>query len=68
MQAGIYFGYVDLVNGLLVRVRAEIGTPVPVVATGGWAKRLAPHCDQIDTVDPLLTLDGLKIISGRYSS
>jgi type III pantothenate kinase len=67
MQAGIYFGYVDLVDGLLVRIRDEMETPLKVVATGGWAKRLAPHCAQIETVDSLLTLDGLKIIAERYS-
>jgi type III pantothenate kinase len=67
MQAGIYFGYVDLVDGLLVRIRDEMKTPLKVVATGGWAQRLAPHCQQIETVDPLLTLDGLKIIADRYA-
>ena len=67
MQAGIYFGYVDLVDGLIRRIFHEMGAPVEVVATGGWAKRIAAHCKHIEIVDPLLTLDGLQIIAERYS-
>jgi len=66
MQAGIYYGYVDLVDGLIVRITAEMGSSTEVVATGGWAKRIAALCKHIEIVDPLLTLDGLKIIADRY--
>jgi len=66
MQAGIYYGYVDLVDGLIRRITEELGVATEVVATGGWGKRIAALCEHIEIVDPLLTLDGLKIIADRY--
>jgi type III pantothenate kinase len=66
MQAGIFFGYVDLVDGLIERLRGELpGEPV-VVATGGWANAIAAECPRIARVDPLLTLTGLRLIAERY--
>lgn len=66
MQAGIFFGYVDLVDGLIRRLRNELGGDPVVVATGGWAGRLGRACEGIQHVDPLLTLNGLEIIARRY--
>ena len=68
MQSGIYFGYADLVNGLVQRLRESLGGSPQVFATGGWAARFAEDCPTIQHVDPLLTLKGLKIIAERYGS
>ena len=66
MQSGIFFGYVDLVNGVVGRIVEELGGEPVVVATGGWAKSVCPECPRIQHVDPLLTLTGLRIIAQRY--
>jgi len=63
MQAGLVFGYVGLVNGLIGRLRSELGGQVRVVATGGRAEVIAPLTQQIDIVDPWLTLEGLRLIA-----
>jgi len=68
MQAGIFFGYVDLVNGLVGRLSEELGGDPVVVATGGWAPSISPECPRIDHVDPQLTLKGLRLIADRYGS
>jgi len=65
MQSGLVFGYVGLVEGLIGRIRAELGGEAQVIATGGLSRVLAPHIDQINTVDPWLTLEGLRLISER---
>lgn len=62
MQAGIVFGYVALVEGLVRRIRTELGGEAKVIATGGLAARMAPLIDVIDTVDERLTLTGLRLI------
>ena len=64
MQAGTVLGHASLVEGLLARLKEEIG-PAPVVATGPWAGLLAPLFRTVDAVDPLLTLDGIRIIAER---
>jgi len=66
MQAGIFFGYADLVNGLVARLRAELGSEPVVVGTGGWAESFASECASIQVIDPLLTLTGLQIIATQY--
>lgn len=65
MQAGLYFGYASLVEGLLARIKAELGEPVRVVATGGLAEILAADIPSIEAVDPVLTLTGLRLIWER---
>ena len=65
MQAGLYYGYAALVEGLLARIRAELGAPVQVVATGGLSELLAPAMPSISVVDPVLTLTGLRLIWER---
>jgi type III pantothenate kinase len=62
MQAGIYYGYVGLVDGILERLIAEIPGLKNVVATGGQAEMIASGSRYIQKVDPLLTLVGLKLI------
>jgi type III pantothenate kinase len=65
MQSGLIFGYVGLVEGLIRRIRTELGGEAQVVATGGLSGVLAPLTDEINVVDPWLTLEGLRLISER---
>ena len=62
MQSGIIFGYVGLVEGLVARIRQELGEKAKVVATGGFAELIARETKVIDTVNPDLTLIGLMLI------
>jgi type III pantothenate kinase len=62
MQAGMLFGYVGLVEGLVARFRAELGPEMRVIATGGLAPLIAAETAVIDAVDPWLTLEGLRLI------
>jgi type III pantothenate kinase len=65
MQAGIYYGYIGLVDGILERLLAEIPGVKTVVATGGQADLIAAGSKYIREVDSMLTLVGLKLIYDR---
>jgi type III pantothenate kinase len=65
IQAGIVYGYAALVDGLVARIRDEIGAHARVVATGGFAAMLAPESTTIETCDEFLTLEGLRLIHQR---
>ncbi len=62
MQAGLVFGYAGLVEGIVKRMRAELGGTARVVATGGLASLIAAETDIIERVEPNLTLLGLRQI------
>jgi type III pantothenate kinase len=62
MQSGLILGYVGLIEGLVGRIRAELGGRAKVIATGGLAPLLAHETSIIETVDPMLTLEGLRLI------
>jgi type III pantothenate kinase len=62
MQSGVVLGFAGLVEGLVKRLKSELGDPVKVIATGGLADVIAPATDVIDLVDQQLTLKGLKFI------
>jgi len=65
MQIGVFWGYVALVEGLIARMRAEIGRPAQVIATGGLAVLFDQHTTIFDHVDTDLTLTGLAILAER---
>jgi len=65
MQSGLYFGYGAMCEGLIARIRSELGEPARVVATGGLAETLAAEIPSIEAVDPVLTLTGLRLIWER---
>jgi len=65
MQSGLYFGYASMCEGILGRIRAELGEPMRVIATGGLAETLAADIPSIERVDPVLTLTGLRLIWER---
>ncbi len=65
MQAGSYFGYAAMVEGLLKRLFDEMGQRPVVIATGGAARQVAEEIGEIDHVDEFLTLEGLRIIYQR---
>lgn len=65
MQAGLFFGYVGMVEGLVRRIREELGGRAYCVATGGLADVIAPETRVVDTVAPDLTLHGLRLLWER---
>lgn len=66
MQAGLFFGYVEMVDGIVGRMREELGTPRAVcIATGGMADVIAAETTVIEEVNPDLTLHGLRMIWAR---
>jgi type III pantothenate kinase len=65
MQIGIYWGYVAMMEGLVSRMKAEIGRPVTVVATGGLATLFDQHTDLFDAIEGDLTIQGLAMLYQR---
>src|SRR5271163_3334936 len=62
MQVGLYYGTVDMIDGLLSRMKKELGSPAKVIATGGFAALLAGGSKHIEHTDEFLTLTGLRLI------
>src|SRR6267154_1240254 len=62
MQAGLYYGAVDMVDGMIARMKKELGEDATVVATGGQAKLVSKGSKHIQHTDEFLTLKGLRLI------
>jgi len=63
MLVGAVHGYRGLIRELVIELKRELGTPrLPVVATGGYARLIAAKLPEITAVDPLLTLEGLRLV------
>ena len=65
IQIGLYYGYIGLVDGILERMIGELGPETRTVATGGLANLIAPDCRYVQRVEPMLTLNGLRLIWER---
>ena len=62
LQSGLVYGFTGQVDEIVTRIRGELGADAQAVATGGLADLIAPHSQTIATVDPFLTLEGLRLI------
>ena len=67
MQAGVIYGFVGQMDGIVRHMKEELGGNAFVVATGGFANTMAAESDSIDVVEPFLTLDGLRILHEKNS-
>ena len=65
MQAGILHGYVGLVKNMIESIQNEVANPCKVIATGGLSSILTPLHQYFDEINPLLTLDGLKVVASQ---
>ena len=65
MQIGIYWGYVSMIEGLVARMKCEIGRPVKVISTGGLASLFDRHSAIFDAIEPDLTIQGLGLLYER---
>jgi type III pantothenate kinase len=65
IRSGIVYGTAGAVDTILRRMRAELGDECETIATGGLSEHIVPFCEEVDTVDDLLTLNGLRLLHER---
>ncbi len=65
IQSGLIFGAAAEADGMIDRIRKELGGNATVIATGGLAPDVVPHCQFVDESDPWLTLEGLRLVFER---
>jgi len=62
LQSGLVYGFAGQVDGIVGRIRGELGVDARVIATGGLADLVAPHSETIEQIDAFLTLEGLRLV------
>jgi type III pantothenate kinase len=67
MQSGLFYGYVALVDGIITRMKKELGPDTRVIGTGGQAPFISQETKLIETIDANLTLDGLQLVASRLA-
>jgi type III pantothenate kinase len=65
LQSGLVYGFAGQVDGIVERIRAELGVEAQTVATGGLADLIVPHAKTLETIDPFLTLEGVRLVWER---
>ena len=65
IQIGVLYGFAGLVDGIARRINQELGGNARFIATGGYANWVVPYSEELDEIDDLLTLKGLRIIHER---
>ncbi|MET0270138.1 MAG: type III pantothenate kinase, partial [Sphingomonas sp.] len=68
MHVGIFWGYIAMMEGLVARLKAEIGRPAKVIATGGLATLFDRRTDIFDAIEPDLTIQGLALLHQRATA
>ncbi len=67
LQSGLVYGFAGQVDGIVERIRGELGVDAQTIATGGLADLIVPHARTLERVDPFLTLEGLRLVWERNS-
>jgi type III pantothenate kinase len=65
LQSGLVYGFAGQVDGIVERIRGELGVEAQTVATGGLADLIVPHARTLERIDPFLTLEGIRIVWER---
>ena len=65
LQSGLVYGFAGQVDGIVERIRGELGAEAQTVATGGLADLIVPHAHTLETIDPFLTLEGIRLVWHR---
>jgi type III pantothenate kinase len=67
IRSGVVFGYAGAIDAILRRLYDELGEHASAIATGGLASLVVPFTEEIDEIDDLLTLTGLRLLHERNS-
>lgn len=65
IQSGVIYGFAAQIDGIVDRMRDELGDETQVIATGGLSRHIVPFCESVELTDDLLTLTGLRLIFER---
>ena len=65
LQSGLVYGFAGQVDGIVERIRQELGAEAQTVATGGLADLIVPHARTLETIDAFLTLEGVRLVWER---